>query len=686
MSWSDWNEAGPAWPAPYLEWADEIFPQFSNEDKYSRVLDPVSIMKMYGIEVPQREKDLCYFPVPKEICNPGFNDFHKDRRNATDWLTAGWGTSLPLGVDDDTIIAAIIDVDIGFGHRRFRDKDGKSRVLAAWQQSDKWHDRGSPGVPRDAGLPFGRTLLQKEIDNYLVQHSLNGLRSKLDEWSFNHATGLAHIARPYANKGLLKGFAHGTHVLGLLGGACPEDEAEFAERVKFIVVNLPPSSLYGEGGGFLDYFLGYGLRWVTEVYGRLTDDQSPKDKTPLVVNISFGKQAGPKDEQQEFVRALVDNSEALNPTNGDQNGNMEMLNVFMPAGNDNLSKGHASGKLKPNETREIVWVISPDDETSNFVEIWLECPKRKRDYSPLQLDVVPPGTKNTKFQGDPIRHKRDLLGGSARIYLHEAEPIKKKSDNATYSRYRYVICQKSFAGLHGNARGAPSGRWRIRMHNSSRHEVSVRMHIQTDAGTGPSQKVIRASYFDDPNYIRTEYSGRLADTYTYATGKRNKKDLDKNSFVRRHGTLNSYAANRYVITVGGYRLSDGRPVPYSGTGFGIWYKGRAIGAPQILFPSEDGYAHFGILTDGATDGSTVAVSGTSFASACAARFVIQRWIDGNPGPRDREFSVKDILESQTQSCEGANFFYFRRVDKEKAGTGRLEYQPERSVTRLDWKQ
>ncbi|WP_298975814.1 hypothetical protein [uncultured Roseobacter sp.] len=699
MMWNDWDNKTkiPAWPAPYLDWANITFKEKYHE--YVPVYDPVSLFQMRGLN-NYKDRAISRFPVDADICNKEFEQNHEQASSNSRLLTEALDDDALPKIDQDTILAAIIDVDIGFGHRRFRDENGGSRVLASWQQSDKWVDRLHD---RDKLLPFGRTRFKDEIDGCLCDNSQNGLKSQLDEWAFNHQMGLADLRRQSANKGLLKGFAHGTHVLGLFGGVDPAlaTDKKFARRVKFLVVNLPPNAVYGEGGAFLDYFLGYGLHWVTEMYGRLMKQIAPAKPTPLVANISFGKQAGPKDEQQAFVRSLVEINAALKTNLEDEvpsaSRAMEMLNIFMPAGNDNLSRGHASCTLNPGEDRGLDWVILPDDQSSNFVEIWAETKdpdtSRRLKSSPLLVEVVPPGDTPSDFcPVPPTVATRDLGEAVGRIYAHTIEVgsrntgAQERNNPKPWFRYRFLICLRSpnFSELGSPDKvGAPAGRWKICIKNRLENDdLKVRMHIQTDAAPGPGQKVVRGSYFDDRDYIRTEYSGRVADTYTYVPGRNDRVDLDRTSYVRRHGTLNSYAANKYVITVGGFRLSDGRPANYSGTGFGIWHKGRAVGAPQVLLPSEHGYAHFGILTDGATDGSARAVRGTSFASACAARFVLESWIKSNPSPLDRQFSIRDILERRTQSDEGESYFRYRRVDQEKAGAGRMRFLPKRGVERF----
>ena len=109
---------------------------------------------------------------------------------------------------------------------------------------------------------------------------------------------------------------------------------------------------------------------------------------PLVINFSYGYSAGPKDGSL-FIEREIDRlfQERDAPTV-----------VVLPAGNNYLSRTTAKfklgkgGKLKSKEyeekAKEIGWIIPPDDQADNFVEIWVE--DDTEDDAPISLELTGP--------------------------------------------------------------------------------------------------------------------------------------------------------------------------------------------------------------------------------------------------------------------------------------------------------
>lgn len=601
------------------------------------------------------------FPVPESSANPGFLS---SIDGAPGWLpdTARYPT-----VDSDTLIAGVIDVDIGLGHNRFRQADGTTRVLASWQQGAPWS--GGPGH-----MPFGATLMESEINSLLKQHSsANDLTRPLDQDSFNRAAHLVDYDRPDGLRALATREAHGTHVMGLVAGADPAREAAFSERVRLLVVNLPPASAYGEGGAFLDDYLVYAMRWIVEMHARITGASGlMASPPPLLLNISFGKQAGAKDERQVFVR------EAKRLAGADQILGQARFNAILPAGNDNLSQVHARFELQPNDVQSLDWRVQPDDDTSNFVEVWVEKLLTPGTVlAPIDIDVVPPGAADGDFLPASSGQIIELKDGLGRVYCDAVEP----EDGASV-RFRYLICLAPDHFVKGGKVGAAAGQWKIRFRNSGDTAHTVRATVQTDQATLPGQRNARRSYFEAADYGLFEESGREADTFAYVDGAPSAPDLDRSTLLKRRGTLNSYAANRYVVTIAGHRETDGRPAPYSASGIGhpVHMSGR--GTPTISFPSDDGAAHFGLLSDGASDGSVAAMQGTSFSCACATRWLIEKWLAEEFDPQDATSDLHAYMRSAPQQVPRPDKWHDAPVAPEKVGAGRASWQPSRPVARL----
>lgn len=636
--WTDWQEDNRLILSPYVDWEWRLYDLL--DDPVSR-LDRFTIMpalsdlgavdsKAFRINARSLSKQANppwdVFPCPRSSANGEYqredflNELLGDKR--PDWLEQ---QQLDVELKPDDIVVGIVDTDIGLGHSRFRNSDGSTRVLAAWQQGAPW--LGSPTY-----LPFGQQLDAREINRLLEKHSGNSLAGQLDQNGFYTEIGLL-APYPETKLGpLAKRAAHGTHVLGLLAGADPDDveSAEFIKRVKLLVVNLPPPIFFGQGGAFLDYYISFGLDWIRETYENLVskfDHGAP----PLVTNISFGKLAGAGDLRQNFV----------NTARGVDNSRTEW--IFMPAGNDNLERCHAEMDLKQDE-QNVAWRIQPDDETSNFLEIWTEQEFSRKDLDafegrlPLLLDVVPPGCEKGEIGGALLHNvgrfnaiRRDLKDAEGRIYCEwvgARSKINADEDQTVY-RLRYLICLTSDAQGLKAGNSAPAGRYIVRAKRNQEAydaldnkdaKLTARFLIQTDSVTLPYRRLARRSYFEDMGYKRFDQNGRPADVVSMSNGE----ELDTGSIVRRRGTMNSYALNKAVEAIAGYRRSDGVPAIYSASG----RKGLPDVLPKAALPSDDGYAHLGVLSDGAQDGSKVALRGTSFASASAARLMINALLDG----------------------------------------------------------
>lgn len=652
-AWSDWKNRGFEHASPYVEWEMEIHEALGTEEATFQVLKP-EFLTLPDFDTFTKDQEHTVmnntFPIPKNIANAHF-DFRLDSPRAL---------NNPLGVDD--VVVGVIDIDVAFGNRVFRETDGTSRVLAAWQQG------AQSSQDKNNAIPFGQELKHAEIQSLLAKHSARGhLTSTLDHDAFYKDVGLIHETARYGMGGLAKRSAHGTHVMGAAAGIDPAfDDDGFSQKVKLLVVNLPPPPMFGEGGAFLDDYLAYGLRWIVRENAKMRRVNEPNTSPPLFINISFGKQAGGRDTTQQFVTELSQATVRRRENRLEGSLHFRPPTIFLPAGNDNLERCRASFRLKSNEKTELHWRVQPDDATSNFVEIWGEEKYTQRQInsdllkglSPIAIEVIPPET-NTEVEdlaqpkGRQVRHLKDGIGSIFFDWI----PIP----NTQLSRPRYIICLSPTGRLIEDENPAPAGAYTIVVHNRHpKKSRSVSAHIQTDEATIQFGHGARRSYFEDASYQLFEDDGRTTDTFYNRTTEdynrrgreafkpvsersRKVKYVDEHSMIERKGTLNSYSQNDSVTVIGGYRSSDGRPALYSSSGAGKQTHYRDRGAPTASLPSDDGYAHFGTLSDGAKDGSAVAMRGTSFACAAATRLAIELFLDTSK-PYQDEFRAWDRIK------------------------------------------
>ncbi|MEM9148131.1 MAG: hypothetical protein AAGC57_18330, partial [Pseudomonadota bacterium] len=497
---------------------------------------------------------------------------------------------------------------------------------------------------------------------------------------FNRTTGVLDMARPLGHREVAGRYAHGTHVLDAAAGADPDDpeEADFRRRVKIIAVNLPGSITFGESGTFLDCFMIYAIQRISDVADAVWDknhpDAAPEARRgyPVVINLSFGKQAGSKTTLDVFPAAL----KAFHQRRRDEN--RMPVQFVMPVGNDNLARCNAF--LTPRREGEVDhiealnWRVQPEDQSANYVEIWSECFSHPSAFSkgeapvPLELAVVPPGQTEPSFAAG--------RNGQVRLLVPEGAGPDEQPAGAIYfqvvederipgtCRFRYVIATAPTLVQDGDGPQAPAGVWSIRLRNPTPKRILCIASIQTDQAILPGRAIGLRSYFDDEAYWVYDQdgahveTGRALESYEFRpdlqTEPRPKNlDLVSGSRVRRHGTMNASAAHAAVARVGGFRASDQRTAPYSATGRGRW-NGEDDGtheiggetedpdrkrAPTANLPTDDGPAHFGILSAGAANGSVVAMQGTSFASSQATRCVVRELLAG----RDPTYSASATL-------------------------------------------
>lgn len=532
------------------------------------------------------------------------------------------GLSAPLPAD--AVILGIIDTALALAHERFRFGAG-SRFLCAWQQGAAFAGQ--------AWLPFGREVDQPQIDAAIATHP--------GEDAVNRALGLVKFDDPRGDRSLARRAAHGTHVLDLATGFDPARLPPRAGRLPIIGVTLPTGLTVGSSGSFLEFFVINAIDYIVAradaVWNASGHPASVKDAQgwPIVINLSYALAAGPKDGTsriESFVTALVDwrRSNGLSP-----------LRVVMPAGNDNLGRGHATFDFPGRgDSHGIDWRVQPEDRSSSYVEIWSDLAAgtgRKARVHPFALTVSPPSGPPCSLAPGQHGQMRSLIDGAtgkpvARIYCRKADNALATGAGPAHHRFVYVLCIAPTWGPVPLGPGtalwpeAPAGAWRIGLTRKAGTLRAI-LFVQTDQSLTPAPSAGRLSYLDHPDYRSHDESGRAIDSYSYPPGGAPPVLLDTPGPVLRRNTLNALAGSPEIVTVSGFRGSDGRPADYASTGRGF-PRGGAASGPVAAMPSDDGFALYGLIGAGSRSGSAMAISGTSVATALATRRVSQallRW-------------------------------------------------------------
>jgi hypothetical protein len=674
LTWIQWD---PAQRTPYVDWwyAYDVRLRTNREGFVPAGADPFlprSGLILDPLGVPAHANKVAgsgfaEVPIPAESRNPRW-----PAGGETDWTPPELLERLPDDVPADAVIVGIIDTGVGLGHRAFRRAGGRqTRVIAAWQQTATWGGQGY--------LPFGQELYASDIDAAIAAHSRNrDPLDRLDEEAFNRALRLVEPERIRGHRDLDFRAAHGAHIMDLAAGFDPFlTDPALLERVRIVVVNLPPQFLHGTAGQFLEFFAAFAADRIVSLAGalwrKLHGQAKPDGAFPVAINLAYGMQAGPKDGSmplEQLFREIV-RSRTTAPTT-----------VCLPAGNSNLARGSATVTLRRGvfgPEPALRWRIPPSDRSSNFLEFWSENLARNKGPAPAEfvLRITPPDGPPVTLPPAQANSFLDLAP-HARVYC-EARAFKSEG-NQDRNRVRFVICLGPPHCLGPTPPPGPAGVWRVEVRCS--RQCSVRVQVQSDqSGLIQSGSGLQ-SYLDDPAYrpwLDTGWPGDAAETLNDAHGApRDSFAYPMNSGspgwlewgqgpVFRIGTTNTLTSTFYANAIAGYRVSDGRPAAYSATGQQR-PDATAVLPIQMAYPTEDGRAHYGILGAGARDGTSVAYRGTSGASALATRDIVAAMLKGaGPG-----YGASD-LQQTAAAAEAGRPGHYGPAAAEKIGAGRMPY-------------
>ncbi|KMW59653.1 hypothetical protein AIOL_004635 [Candidatus Rhodobacter oscarellae] len=622
-------------------------------------------------------------PIPCTVSNP-------------DPSTIKGGTPDDIGqhvpfVPKDAVITAVIDEAIALGHPRFRTEKGETRILAAWQQGASF-DKNQAKY-----LPFGQELYTHDINRLLEEFSDGkDLSRSLDETLFNRAAGLDEPLKSDGLHTLSRRVGHGTAVLDLAAGFdAPNIDKKDLERRPIIAVTLPRRSTIGMGGTFLEFYSIHALVRIVALADAIWKaHHGPTGGFPIVVNLSYGQQSGPKDGSSPFEKAIEWLKSELLKKRG------VPLEIVMPAGNDNQMRCQARRKMNNSDSfSHQALRVQPEDYTSNFVEIWTSALKELQEDHPLRIRIQPPlGEAVEPWRGKHGEYKSFASG--ARIYCQR---IKRDAENGEEFRFRYVVCippTADDARLTGKQLKAVAGLWSVEVDQPTQFD-HVYMGVQVDQSAEPDGERSRRSYFDGWKYSKylsgrlqddtyntdvphEEYlgSGRVRDTFAYplvehydSNGKLDvsQSNLDnwKFSHVQRKGTINSIAALNGIITVASYRASDGRPSDFSATAFwGSYAPQKGQDALDVSLPADETPTLRGLLAAGTAAGSIARFRGTSFSAALATRLIVDLMLKLDAAGLAKFSAVKRLREI-AEHAEKDKPASWGMAAENKVGRGRL---------------
>lgn len=456
-------------------------------------------------------------------------------------------------------VVVVIDHGIAFWNLAFRSA-GKSR-FSEIQFLD--FNSGAPS----AALPVGR-LTEADIAAHCSTADLSDGQATLLQSLKKQFPRSFYGSYPPPDA---DGLWHGTAIADI---AVPDDGGKTA----LFGIELPDAALRDWGGDTLQYVLPSALRAALAMTSALAH-------LPLIIVLPFAFTAGPHDGSHPIA---LDIKYAL-----DQARTTRPVSLLLPAGNH--LQDQCTAIIPPTPpgavAAALTWHLPPDDFSPNTVEIIVEN---------VGLDPNRPRVEITMMNGRAVQAEL-LQNQVAQLKLGTVVIgiLARAADIGSNARYR--ISMSPTGWIKGNQRPAPFGDWAVSIATTQPASLWV-LRDERDMASDMARPN-RGSYFTDPNYRVRDASGDFV------------RDDKVASAVRRSGTASVMSTAVGATTVEAVeKLGPDAPRQ-------AFYSGRAIagGAFDMSVLVDDGYQGRGMNAVGNGTGRVFRVSGTSAATARAAR-------------------------------------------------------------------
>ncbi|MCV6576846.1 MAG: hypothetical protein OIF58_14030 [Cohaesibacter sp.] len=512
----------------------------------------------------------------------------------------------PDSAKSDGPIMAVIDDGIGFLNKTFCTSETSSRFTAFWMQAIE------KTSIQTSNVHLGRTLEKKELDKLLKKVAKGEREDDI------YRDLMRDIAQPDSHQSLSFASSHGTMVADLAFGK----KGDCVDDLDLLGVQLPPESVEDTSGMRFAPYLVMAARWIL-ARAHLMDD----GKEPLIITISMGFLAGPKNGTHFVEYALAESIERWRKMTG------RRTHIVFPYGNNfetnqvaKLCHGEPLGVLPDL----LEWIVLPDDHTPSYIEIRSRpeqlgdaCKNFDIDLLPSTMVALRAPNGETLIEGPaPEAGKAiDLMLEGAligRLYHVAAREFEKGVTQPAM----LVFSLAPTADLADGGLLAPAGAYELDVIDASGSREFV-LQIQRDDTPPGYVSRGRQSYFDNMkahlwNHKYRDYTGLGDDGPITHEGS-------NSALTTAHllpGTLGDSIDS--VAAAEQESATELVPAGYSAQG-GDWSGNQ----PKRAHIVEESPSLIGKIASGTLSGSISRLSGTSAAAPLEARHLALMEITGN---------------------------------------------------------
>ncbi len=490
--------------------------------------------------------------------------------------------TLPAGSGSGAPIVALIDDGIGFLNARFR-KPGAAhtRFDAVWLQALETDSAGD--------ITAGRVLERQAIDDMIA--------SGVEQDAYDALN--AQVFPREGHRSTSASTSHGTHVLDLAAGADPEGD-DPARDWPLLGVQLPPDAIEDTSGTRFESYLVQGLRWI------LRRARAIDASAPVIVNLSLGILAGPKDGTR-FAEYQVAREAALW-----QAATGQPVRIVWAFGNSYRSDlvarfAYPEATARTATDEALTWRVQPGDQTASYIEI-----HSRGNAAGLEIALTAPDGTASGFQPMQTGQIRSLEADGkavARLYHVAEQPY----GNGQTRPAHHVVALAPTEARKAAEPQAEAGAWTVAVRHKGVPACEIILQTQRDDALRGFRTQARQAYFDAPD-------GYLWDEELLAHVR-----LSEAGPITYDGTHNALAsvAARQVFSVGAAQISmrdpqdaaaNYRPGRYTSAG-AEW----SVPGPTAATVADEGAFLSGVCGAGTMSGSARYLSGTSAAAGRLSR-------------------------------------------------------------------